>query len=349
MRRGKQAKILKTLVFYDSPQVILLELKLDCYAVAVAIDSAVDQLKFLAVEIDERELAGYLREQCDLRYLFKFPRRKAWYQFDLMDATENTVTFFRTSPDIYANEKHLPSRGFFAREHTDEYVLEAVGHLDEKRYEIDGGWELNDFTKFYRKISDQYAFFLSLGKFASLATDAQDRRRILQTLIEAALRGGGSYVNLFTDLKRTQSSAERLAVQSIQYASPGHVAIKGKLDVFRQIDKNLENLSEDFDNIKSLYDNLYRYLQKNKLLKADKNQLDPHGAVSEYIVKETSKLAGQLGVDDCDLLFQMAGRNALTYSKVVMAHFRRSRDYFFFFAEGRVEHAQDGVRDPSEK
>ena len=336
-RNYKQASILKSLVFYDSPQVMLLRLKDDHYAISVAIESANSELDFLAAEIDEKQLTRYLREQLDLRYLFVYPKWKNWYLFDLLKVVDNAVNLFPADQSVFADEKNLPDGGFFAREHTDEFSFELSGSLDEKSYNIDGNWDLIDFSRFYGKISDLYAFFLSFDKYTSPSTNLKEMRRIIGAFVDPPLQGGSSYVNLFSDLKKTQSYSERLAVHSIQYASPGHITIEGKIDVFQKIDESLQNLSMNYDEIKGEYDKLYRFLQENKLLKSDKRKFDPDSYIAKYIFDEATTLAKKLGVRDDGILYQMVGRNKLSYSKVVLAHFRRMQGYFLFFAEGRVK------------
>ncbi len=339
MQRGKRAKILETLVFYDTPQVMLLAIGKDRYAISVAIESDVGELRHLAAEIDGKQLARYRKQHHDLLYLFKFPRWKKWYVFDLMKVTEETVSLLPADTSIYSDEDNLPDGGFFAREHThesNEYSAGPISVVDRKKYQIDGAWDLGDFSRFYGRVSDLYAFFLSFDEYRSTNTDMAKRRKILEAFVDPPLQGGSSYVNLYRDLKKALPDAEKLTVHSIEYASPGHVTIEGNNDVFQRIDINRETLSLNYEKIKYMYDELHQYLTKNKLLKYEKDRFDSSSYIAEYILGKSSALAVELGIDDYEILYRMVGQNALTFAKVTLAHYRRSRDYFFFFAEGRV-------------
>lgn len=339
MQHGKRANILQTLVFYDTPQVILLSIAEDRYAISVAIGSNLGELRHLAAEIDEKQLARYLRQEHDLLYLFRFPKWRRWYTFDLMDVADDVVNLYVAHASLYSDGANLPDAGFFAREHTDDYgayAKSSAGAYNTKKYDIDGAWDLNDFSRFYGKLSDLYAFFLSFDEYRSPSIEITKKRKILEAFLDPPLQGGSSYVNLYRDLKSAHSHAERLAVHSIEYASPGHVTIEGKGEVFRSIDHNREIMSSKFEEIKYIYDDLYRYLQKNKLLRHEKDRFDSSSYMAQYISHKSYTLARELGIDDCDALYQMVGQNSLAFAKVVLAHFRRSRDYFLFFAEGRV-------------
>ena len=335
--RKKSATMLSTLVFFDSPQVMLLSIKENRYAISIAIESQASDLRFLAAEIDELQLIRYFRGKHDLRYLFEFPRWKKWYQFDLTESSSNSISLYPVDSAIYADEKNLPERWFFARDHTEKYALEEIERLSEKTYLIDGAWDLVDFSRFYGKVSDLYAFSLSLAKYKSPEVNREEKRRIIEACVEPPLRGGSSYINLFRELMRTLSSSEKLAVQSIQYASPGHVKIEGKSEVFQQIDQDLEYFSRNYNEIKRMYDDLYKFMQKNKLLKSDKEKFDSNGAIAGHLFDSATRLAVEIGIVESNHLYEMVGQNKLSYAKVVLAQFRRMQGYFLFYAEGRVK------------
>ena len=336
MNGRNSATIVNTLVFYDSPQVMLLKLKNNHNAISVAIKSEDSDLNFLVAEIDDEQLARYARGRHDLRYLFLFPKWRRWHQFDLMEASGDTVYLSQVDSTIYSDERNLPEPGFFSRDHTEEVELEQTKNLSDKIYFIDGAWELVDFSRFYGKVSDLYAFFLSFSKYKSPEIDGNEKQRIIRACIEPPLKGGSSYINLFRDLTKTLSSTERLAVQSIRYASPGHVKIEGKIEIFKQIDGNLEYFMANYEKIRKMYDKLHGFMKKNKLLKGDKEKFDSSGAIADYLFDDASKLAREVGIEEYELLFEMLGRNKLAFAKVILAHFRRIQGYFLFYAEGRV-------------
>ena len=307
----------------------------DRKVVAVAIDGEADSTPFFGAEINNKQWERYLRGAADLRYLFLFPHAKRWYHFDLSDIKGETVLLSEAPTDDHKNEEFLPSAGFFSRDHTEDLKSQDSYQLNSYEFGIDGAWELSDFSKFYGKFSDLYSFYLSLRKYVSDATGLPEKRVIRKAFIDHPLKGGSSYVNLYHDLFSAQGR-DRLSVQSIQYASPGHVAVSGRKDTFEEIFSSLSTMMNQYDEISTQYKYLHSYLSDAKLLKPDEDKFDPDGPVADFIYGQTNDLAQKMGFEKIELIHELTNQNSLLTAKVLLSHYRRLQAYYMFFAEGRV-------------
>ncbi len=342
MTKGTKAVVSAMLVYFDEPQVILLEQKDDHKIISVAINKERYEFPFLGAEINEKQWERYCDGSVDLRYLFLFPQWKKWYIFDLRESENKQVTIYRAQEEDYKNEELLPVHGFFSKDHTEPDLDRPTIRLEPQKFSIDGSWDLSEFSQFYNKFTNLYSFFLSLRKFENKDTRLDLKKRIREAFAEHPLKGGSSYVNLYGDLFTVQERRDRLSVQSIRYASPGHVAINGRSDVFGNIAQSLSKLETSYDSIKSKYGDIYKYLQKNKLLKAEKDRFDTEGPIAEYLYDQCEDFADLLAFSELELMHGLTGKNSLLTAKVLLSYFRRLDKYYMFFAEGRVTTQAEG-------
>lgn len=336
VRRKFSAVMVATLAYYDEPQVILLKRSDDKIVIAVAIDKEGPQHPFLGAEINNSQWERYKNGSTDLRYLFLFPKWKKWYTFDLADIDDNEIPISLAEEGDYKNEDFLPSHGFFFRDHTEQYEEEETLTLSTQDFDIDGAWDLPDFSVFYGNFTDLYSFFLSLLKFTSDNIRLDLKKRIREAYFGHPMKGGFSYVNLYNDLLTVQEKTERLSVQSIEYASPGYVSVAGKDEIFRQIADSLTDLESNYESAKSKYKDIHGYLRENSLLKADKEKFDPDTAVAKFLYSQCEEFSKILGFSQLELVHRLTSKNSLLTAKVLLSYFRRLERYYMFFAEGRV-------------
>jgi len=320
----------------DGPQAVLLERSADNKIIAVAIDKEGDQNPFFGAAISFDQWERYRRGVLDLRFLFMFPRWKEWYLFDLKSGQEESIELKRTPRDSLAEANYVPNAGFFSYDHSEPIKSTDTEGLAIQKYKTDGIWDLPDFTEFYHKLTDIYVFFLSLQKYTTSTTPFEERRRIRESFVGHPLRGGSSYVNLYSDLMSAQGLSDRLSVGKLQYASPGEVDVRGRLDIFSKMRGSLDKFENNYESIRRDYNKIHGYLAKNKLLKADSEKFDNDGSISQFLLKESYDFSGGLGIDNAELIYELTGRNALKFSKILLSHFRRLERYFMFFAEGRI-------------
>jgi hypothetical protein len=321
----------------DGPQAVLLERSTDFKIVGVAIDEPRDQHQFFGCAISYDQWERYRRGMLDLRFLFVYPRWRQWFLFNLTPDAEGNIQLWRTAKDAHAEEYYIPDAGFFAYDHSEPIKYIGSEKQSTQKYETDGIWDLPDFTEFYHKLVDLYAFSLSLKKYESPNTPLDHKRRIRESFMGHPLRGGSSYVNLYNDLASTQALDERLSVGRLQYASAGHVDVRGRLDIFTELSATFHKFQNAYDDLKAHYNQLYEFLRRNKLLKADPEKFNIDGSMARYIEDQSTSLASELSLRGSNLIFDLTGRNALKYAKVMLSYFRRMERYFMFFAEGRVK------------
>jgi hypothetical protein len=341
--REKIATVLQILEYMDGPQVVLLERTSDAKIIGVAIDQRKEfKYPFFGAEISQDQWERYKRGFVDLRFLFMFPRWKEWYIFDFAQYDNKVVSLWPAEKDQFAEEHFVPDHGFFGYDHSEPVDVEDRSKLATQKYTTDGIWDLPDFSQFYNKITDLYSFFLSLQKFESSATRLDLKKKIKEAFIGHPMRGGFSYVNLYDGLSSIQELEDRLSVGKLQYASPGEVNVRGRLDIFDEMSLALNQFAERYDALKEEYHELHSYLSKGKLLKTDNERFDTDGPVAKYLLEQCTVFAKNMSLSQqaLKLTYNLTDKNSLTLAKILLSHYRRLERYFMFFAEGRVKEPQ---------
>jgi len=339
------AKFVQVLEYMNGPQAVLAERSTDHKIVAVAIDKPGYRYPFFGAGISFEQWERYRRGFLDFRFLFMYPRWKEWYVFDLKSEETETVRLTRVQKDSFAEEHYIPEPGFFAYDHSEPIRSTEAQGLATQNYKTDGIWDLPDFTEFYHKITDLYTFHLSLKRYVAVSTPIDQKRKIRESFTGHPLRGGYSYVNLYSGLSSAQGLADRLSVGKLYYGSPGNVDVRGRLDVFAEMTTTFNEFAANYERVKSLYNALHHYLSKNKYLKADSDRFDKEGSVANFIHTEATGLARALGIENPELIYELTDKHALKYAKILLAHFRRVESYFMFFAEGRVKTPETSAPD----
>jgi hypothetical protein len=341
MAKGNTATLSKILEYIDRPHVVLLDRGGDRKIIAVAIDDEQYKYGFFGAEISNEQWYTYRRGFHDLRFLFLFPRWKSWCKFDLATAENSKVVLQWAPKDQLAEREYIPEPGFFAWDHSEPVAQEEAEGRATLSYKTDGVWQLPDFSHLYSKITDLYAFFLSLKDYSASSTSVEKKKKIKDAFEDPPLRGGSSYINLYGDLSSIQTFEDELTIKKLQYASAGEVIVQGRGDVFGEISTTFARFSSDYERLKEKYNSIHRYLGKGGYLKKTAEHFENVGAVADHLRRQSNELAIDMGLSDTATLYELTGSNALNYSKVVLSHFRRLEKYFMFFAEGRVVNVEE--------
>jgi hypothetical protein len=120
-----------------------------------------------------------------------FPRWRQWFFLNLKAGAGGEVELRRTVKDEYAEEHYIPDSGFFSYDHSEAIKYSGNEKHSTQKYVTDGVWDLPDFTEFYHKLTDIYAFSLSLKKYQARNVPLDDKRNIRASFIGHPLRGGG--------------------------------------------------------------------------------------------------------------------------------------------------------------
>lgn len=330
------AKFGGTLVRVDEPELVYLQTRGSAKIIAVAVPDGVGEYPFFGSEISDEQWSRYLREEVDLRYLILFPKYKRWYEFDLSSFLENREAALEHI--TFDPERHaylVPEVSFFARSHTSS-IDEVYSDQTTQSFAVDGAWNLSDFSNFYGKLSDIYSFFGGLKNWSdeNLAIDA---RRRVRSAFEHPWRGGFSYVAFFDDLFASQPISDRLGVHSIQYASPGHVDVDGREDVFSDLRDALQEYGKNSIENKKLYNDIYKNLSQGGFLRLDGRNFLNDSPEADLFMEFAASLSNCIKFSELESLYILCENNALVTLKIILAINRRVDALFSFFAEGRAK------------
>lgn len=332
-KRRRTAVLEKTLVYLDEPQLLLLKAR-EVVILAVAVDHEEYEFPFLATTVSHADWRKYLDNAVDLRYLFEYGRPRHLYFFDLYSLrNDNSVVMEPWQEEV--PDKFLPDHRFFARDHTEAIATESPVQAVQA-FDIDGNWEMSEFSKFYGQYCDIYALIHSLKKLVSQDTSGNMLRRLTEVFTNYPWRGGTSYMHFFNDLGDLLQLDEKPSINKVRYASPGEVEIKGSHDAFEDANSAIENYINYYEQINEQYQKLHAFLSERKYLTLSADRFDNDDAIADYISLETAELARLMKLPEFNTLRKACGDNALVTAKVVLAYCRRVDNTFSFFAEGRV-------------
>lgn len=333
MPRKRRVKFAATLIFADEPQLILLKDR-DIPVVALAVpDDDLTKAMFVATTATHKDWQSYLDGNCDLRYLFTYPKTRHVYTFDLAEMKNGEV---RMDPFLgRLPEEYLPESRVFSSFHTEELPL-APTATDEEILVVDGEWDMPEFGNFYQRYSDIYAFIAAIKNWNSAEVAPEAKRGISTTFRTKPFQGGFSYVHFFQELNERVQRTQRLGLDKIQYASPGTVEIRGEADLFVEMKHLIPQFLLDRDRISKQYGKLHQFLSQNRLLKMTGEQYGKDQATSRYIMLQAKELTDLMTEPNFETVFVLADENSLVAAKIVMAFYRRLDEAAAYFAQGRV-------------
>lgn len=329
------AKLLQVLLWYDEPQIVLLESQPLQYIVGLAIEKDGAECPFVGASVSIRQLLDYKLQRIDLRYLFNHADIRRWWYFDLA-ASGDEIELTRLKGKDPMVLDAAPETGFFSRMHDEIENLPVEVANTAQQFDIDGTWDLGEFSQFYGQIEDIYYMFHSVTVYNNPSTSINKRNRIHEALVRP-FRGGGSYVGLYNDIANDNDRAARLRVSGIQYHSPGYVEMRALAKPFDQTLQLLSAFAADADKIMAAYRNLHGTLSKNKLLKKE-NSSYISSEIKQLIETQTKILCALLPNIDFTDFVKISGDNQLVASKVILSIVRRVEKLNQFFDEGRAKH-----------
>ena len=336
-RYARTAELIKTLVLFDGPQLALLRSDRDRYMLAVACKKAGYSFPFFSVEVGEDTLRRYLNERIDLNYAMRLRESfKKYYFFDWKNLKNMRVPVVQANLAEVKDSSFYPDPGFFARTHTSEYSLGAAAKSSARQFQIDGSWDAGDFSRFYSKIADIYAFALLSSKELRSKVGEVDTANIKNTISHQAWKGGGSYVSFYSQLFASVHSLVPLNISKIQYESPGYIELTGGEDSLADLTGIVYLFDMHGESLKESHDQLRGLMEREGLLGSGREKKFSGPGMEAYANKVAGMLANSLGVDDSQDLYEMCGSDTAVFCKVILSYYRRARDLHKFYAEGRV-------------
>lgn len=330
------AKVAQILLWYDQPEIVLLRRTAVDYILAVSNAAADnDEAGFVGASMTLKLLSEYQNGKCDLRYALTHANLRQYWTFALSGAEEE-VALKRIKKSDSAVLKSLPEAGFFSREHDPIDVAKHFSADAEERFDIDGSWELNEFSRFYTQVEDIYYMFADLGRFEDPNVSAQTKQLITKAF-DKPWRGGGSYLSFYQNIANDNLPTAPLKVSGIQYNSPGYVAIKAKKEPFDALVALLQSYAHRTVLTRKAYLALSRHLSYNGLLKPDTTNVATD-AVTDRAVELANDLANFVPGVSFTTLVKMADGNKIIAAKVLLSIYRRVKRLYEFFEEGRVRY-----------
>lgn len=332
MPTRRTATYVKTLVYADGPQLLQL-MAYKTNIVAMAIPSDTDKLMFVATSVTQKNWNDYLDGLVDLRYLFVHANVRTAYKFDLMKLRDGKISMAPWEGPL--TEDVLPSPRFFSSNHT-EPDDEGPQDQDSEVLYVDGEWDMPDFGKFYSRYADVYYFLSSANEYEDADTPAKLKDGIADAFRDKAFKGGFSYVHFFEALASNRGRNQRLGVDEIQYASPGHINVNGEREAFEEAKAAINNFLAVKKDARALYTNLYAFMSKSRLLQMSGDDYVATPMYSDYIHLRGTELANLLGVPNLDAIETLVEDNKLVFVKIILSFYRRLDEVSNFFAQGRV-------------
>jgi cold shock CspA family protein len=335
IRKGDRLTL--DLVEYEGPQLLLLSTNRKRYMFAMAVARADMQEPFFGCEVVDKVYEQYFQEKADLHFVFNRALGKAFYLFDLADATNDVVSLKKATADEAQNPDYWPQIGFFARSHTTEFNRPAAGSSTRK-FKIDGKWGSTDFSQFHNKMADLYALFGVVNRLDGNQSQVE-LGWVRQTIRDRFWQGGGSYGSFYDSLieRNKKVNVAPLEIDKIQYASPGEITLRGNQKALTDVSDVLDVFEENWEQLAGAYRNIYGALKKEKLLSARPSSKFSSPAVRKVVQDATMKLAAGMQVELVDEIYEACERNTLVFAKVILSIYRRANELFKFHAEGRVQ------------
>lgn len=336
-KASAEAKVLQVLLWYDQPEIILLKLSSLEYVLAVssAHSDNEDDL-FVGAGMTFSRIEEYQEGKFDLRYALAHANLRKYYTFNYDGLSDKvTLTKIVKSSDIISSS--LPDSGFFSREHHDiDLVQHKVADAHEK-FDVDGGWELGEFSKFYSQVEDIYYMFNDLNMYSDKSTSIQTKN-VIKKAFDRSWGGGGSYVAFYDKIANDNSHVAPLRVSGIKYNSPGYVAVRAKKKPFDSLIALLQAYADNGLEIRKAFNSIDRFMAFSGISKANTSV----ESLTPVSIEELTNLGNNLalllpGISFSDLT-RMAGNDVVVSSKVLKSIVRRVQKLYSFFEQGRVNY-----------
>ncbi|RIV89164.1 hypothetical protein [Aurantiacibacter zhengii] len=335
-RKALPGKVIQILLWYDIPEILLVEIGKNEFVLAVASGCSDDpENAYYGASFSQRQLIEYQDQKFDLRYALSRPKSRRYWRFEY-SPDDPSVT---VEPIISSNESlkaTIPDAGVFARVHSKIEIVDNFVPDSEERFQLDGNWELGEFSQLYGKMEDVYYILNDIRRW-KLLSQGSSQKTAISSAFEKPWRGGGSYRSFYADVANDNQEYSELRMGGISYHSPGYVTIKAKRVAFDQFLQSLEQYSESVKLSKKAYNKLYSTMSQNQLLGAHRQKVLTD-AIRDRMVKRSEELSSFLDGVSYQSLVEMAQGDKVVASKVLLSIYRRIESLYKFFDEGRIAH-----------
>jgi hypothetical protein len=285
-------------------------------------------------EVTDDTFRRYLNQKVDLRFLFKDGSKRRylanWANLDEQD-------WLRVSrADDIAEDAYFPAHGFWARHHTAPIASTVFADDRLAVFAIDGSWDASDFSRFYGKVADLYAFLSVTSGSTTAHLSAMGSDTVRSVIRSLGWRGGGSYVGFYDSIFSKVDALSPLRVNRIEYASPGTIELKGSDAPLTDVARVVSQFGAEGGALKAPYSQVYDALGKEDLRTASFGAEFSSPSLRMLVIDRCFEINKGLGVDAPEVLFDLCDENAVVFAKITLSFFRRAKELYAFHAEGRV-------------
>ena len=326
----------QTLVAFDGPQLVLFQSDRGFPVLALAVEEPTDvSYPMFLAEISNDQLKRYLDQKVDLRYIYRHAAKRLYYANWAALNEQGWLSVNLVKEAI--PEDYFPDHGFWSRHHTIAYGASIYASDTLASFAIDGSWDAADFSKFYGKFADLYAFLTVGTRELVKKIPEQSLQGVKSAIRSLGWRGGSSYVGFYDSMFSRIDELSPLRVNRIQYASPGTIELKGDPDALAQVAHVVTAFASDNGDMKGAYFFVSKLLGKEGLKAAPSGSKFSSEQVAQTVLEKCHLLNAGLGANAPDKIFNLCEGDTVVYAKITLSFYRRAKELHGFHAEGRVK------------
>lgn len=329
------ASIIETLVYYDGPQLVILEDGSDYVILGTAIEKEGMQYPLFCAAALKRHFTNYMLGKVDLRFIYKATPGRRLYFTELPHGTSECHLRRATQREL-ADESVFPESGIFSSVHTHLMKDQTYLENDIQKFLIDGTWEARDFSRFHGRMADIYSLLHITQRLGAEVVDDSELTYLRSSISEKPWQGGGSYLSFYGSMKDKMASMHPLRVSGIEYHSPGYVDLAGKKQILEDIIQSIELIIANHKDLLKTYRAIYKLLKEENVLGVGNSENISNERVAKLITHLATSLANRLGLPNTGQLYVACDQNDAVYSKLVLSYFRRVKGLADFYVQGRV-------------
>ena len=196
--------------------------------------------------------------------------------------------------------------------------------IDRHRIEVDGEWDLLEFSNFGRQYVQVYSILYAFH-FGANQDNPDDRT--LHAFRAFPWKGGWSTVGFYDSLRFAMPRNHRPRIVAIEYASPGYMDLLAVPGVSLAIRWTISNVCSGIDQMNATYGKLQKGSADRKLNKIDVRRKELQLAREELQFAEDAarQLMTMMGLDDLSDEFLRLTDSPLARMKIAFSIYRRVR------------------------
>jgi hypothetical protein len=149
-------------------------------------------------------------------------------------------------------------------------------------------------------------------------------------------RGGFSTVGFYRGLYGQIPRPHRLAIQGINYHSPGEITVSAVDAIVDQVRASVAVLNQERKDLQQFYKQLYDGMSARDLLGRSLEEIDPDPLDLNFVETSAKKLASTMQFQMMDQLLSLTDGSWIASAKILMSYYRRVKALADFFDSGKA-------------